>query len=126
MCDQKPVMTPIEVEKYNKDGYFSFNRPLFPEADFVRLKAIFEENLEKYGPDDLDVIHFRDQRLMEFLLDDNVLDLVEKRSSSPGNSNIGVNLPEPQASKEHLWMIQGGKLDDFVSYLRVPASTNDS
>lgn len=74
----KPVMSAEEVAKYNKDGYFSFNRPLFSEADFGRLKAIFEENLEKYGPDDLDVIHFRDRRLMEFLLNDSILDLVEQ------------------------------------------------
>jgi ectoine hydroxylase-related dioxygenase (phytanoyl-CoA dioxygenase family) len=41
------------------------------------LKAIFEENLARYGEDDLDRIHARDERLLEFLLADEILDLIE-------------------------------------------------
>ncbi|MCG9894499.1 MAG: phytanoyl-CoA dioxygenase family protein [Fimbriimonadaceae bacterium] len=66
-----------QVADFHRDGYLSFNNPVFDPADFVRLKAIFEEDLARYGEDDLDTIHFRDERLMEFLMHDRVLDLVE-------------------------------------------------
>ncbi|HLH79857.1 MAG TPA: phytanoyl-CoA dioxygenase family protein [Chthonomonas sp.] len=70
-------LTPEQVAQYQRDGYVLFHQPLFSEEKFARLKAIFEENLERYGPDNLDVIHFRDPRLLEFLLSDEVLNLVE-------------------------------------------------
>ncbi len=70
-------LTPEETEAFQQSGYLSFNKPVFEEADFARLKAIFEEDLAQYGEDGLDVIHFRDYRLLEFLLHDAVLDLVE-------------------------------------------------
>jgi ectoine hydroxylase-related dioxygenase (phytanoyl-CoA dioxygenase family) len=50
---------------------------VFSPGAFVRLKAIFEEDLGRDGDHDLDHIHFRDLRLLEFLLSDDVLDLVE-------------------------------------------------
>jgi ectoine hydroxylase-related dioxygenase (phytanoyl-CoA dioxygenase family) len=50
---------------------------MFASADFDLLKSIFEENLIQYGPDKLDTIHFRDPRLLDFLLSDAVLDVVE-------------------------------------------------
>ncbi|HLI48579.1 MAG TPA: phytanoyl-CoA dioxygenase family protein [Chthonomonas sp.] len=70
-------LTPEQVAQYERDGYVLFHQPLFSEEKFARLKAIFEENLERYGPDNLDVIHFRDPRLLEFLLSEEVLNLVE-------------------------------------------------
>ncbi|AIE85334.1 phytanoyl-CoA dioxygenase family protein [Fimbriimonas ginsengisoli] len=73
----KPHLTPDEVRHYEKDGYVLHNRPVFEESEFARLKSIFEEDLEKYGVDGLDVIHFKDPRLLEFLLSDTILDLVE-------------------------------------------------
>lgn len=73
----KPHLSAEEVRHYQTDGYVLYKRPLFPDKDFARLKAIFEEDLAKYGEAGLDVIHFRDARLLEFLLSDTVLDLVE-------------------------------------------------
>lgn len=66
-----------EISQYTKDGYVLLNRPVFSDAEFSRLKSIFEEDLAQYGEDGLDVIHFKDPRLLEFLLSDTVLDLVE-------------------------------------------------
>lgn len=66
-----------EVQRFHDQGFLQFNQPVFSAEDFARLKAIFEEDLAAYGEDGLDVIHFRDERLMEFLLHDSVLDLVE-------------------------------------------------
>jgi ectoine hydroxylase-related dioxygenase (phytanoyl-CoA dioxygenase family) len=66
-----------EVSHYHEKGYVLHNRPVFQVDDFARLSAIFEENLAQYGADNLDTMHFRDARLLEFLLHDRVLDLVE-------------------------------------------------
>ena len=70
-------LSPAQIEKYNRDGYTLFHDSVFAPQDFARLKNIFEENLAQYGEDDLDTMHFRDARLLEFLLADEVLDLVE-------------------------------------------------
>ena len=77
MVYEKPRLTHEQVEYYNDRGYVLCKQPIFPDSDFRRLKAIFEEDLEKYGSAGLDVIHFRDARLLEFLLSDTILDLVE-------------------------------------------------
>lgn len=66
-----------QIAQYEKDGYTLFHQPVFSDEKFAQLKAIFEENLEKYGEDNLDTMHFRDARLLPFLLSDEVLDLVE-------------------------------------------------
>ncbi len=68
-------LTPAEVARYDRDGYVEFEQPVFPQADFERLRAIFEEHLA--SGENLDCPHFRDDRLLEFLLSDPILDLVE-------------------------------------------------
>ena len=66
-----------QVAHYTRDGYTLFHQPVFALEKFARLKEIFEENLARYGEDDLDIMHCRDARLLEFLLADEVLDLIE-------------------------------------------------
>lgn len=70
-------LSPEQVAQYQTEGYTLFHQPVFSPERFARLKEIFEENVEQYGPIDLDTIHFRDPRLLDFLLADEVLDLVE-------------------------------------------------
>jgi hypothetical protein len=69
------------AEKYHKDGYILFDEPLFAPEKFDRLKAIFEELASNLGEgkrsDELDKPHFNDPRLFEFLMADEVLDIVE-------------------------------------------------
>lgn len=77
MSNRPGRLTDAQVQEFEELGYLSYNQPVFSADEFSRLKAIFEEDLEQYGEDGLDVIHFRDERLMEFLLHDAVLDLVE-------------------------------------------------
>jgi hypothetical protein len=79
-------LTPDQVAGYHRDGYTLFKEPVFPPKRFAQLKAIFEEDAERYGADNLDTIHFRDPRLLDFLLADDVLDLVEPLVGP----NIGV------------------------------------
>ena len=70
-------LTDAEVAQYSRDGYLQYHQPVFPPETFARLKAIFEEDLEKWGEDNLDMLHLRDPRLLEFLLSTEALDLVE-------------------------------------------------
>ncbi len=77
MVYEKPRLSSEQERHYDEQGYTLVKQPVFNDSDFTRLKAIFEENLAQYGSGNLDVIHFRDARLLEFLLSDTVLDLVE-------------------------------------------------
>lgn len=70
-------LTPEQIAQYERDGYTLFRQPVFPPDKFARLRALFEENLAREGYDGLDMIHVRDPRLLEFLLSDEILDLVE-------------------------------------------------
>jgi len=73
----RPSLSAQQIDAYRRDGYVLPGVPLFHDDEFARLSAIFEEDLAKYGPDKLDTIHFRDERLLEYLLSDTVLDLIE-------------------------------------------------
>lgn len=71
------TLTAEQVDQFRTEGYVLPDGPLLPPARFEQLRAIFEQDLARYGEDDLDVIHDRDHRLLEFLVEDDVLDLVE-------------------------------------------------
>jgi ectoine hydroxylase-related dioxygenase (phytanoyl-CoA dioxygenase family) len=69
-----------ELDFYHKNGYFLYHKQLFSPEKLDKLQGIFEEHLANKGDkasDDLDTPHFQDERLLEFLLSDEVLDLVE-------------------------------------------------
>jgi ectoine hydroxylase-related dioxygenase (phytanoyl-CoA dioxygenase family) len=70
----------IDVDFYRKNGYILPQQQLFSPARFAELQAIFEEHLANKGAklsDELDVPHFSDPRLLNFLLSDEALDMVE-------------------------------------------------
>jgi ectoine hydroxylase-related dioxygenase (phytanoyl-CoA dioxygenase family) len=70
----------IDVAAFRRDGYLLPGRQLLPQGDLQRLTAVFEEHLADRGDnlsDELDTPHFRDPRLLDFLLADTVLDIVE-------------------------------------------------
>jgi len=74
------TLTPGEVQAYRQNGYLLYHRPLFSPDRLAALTGIFEEQLAIKGDklsDELDTPHFREPRLLPFLLDDTVLDLVE-------------------------------------------------
>ncbi|MFC4778689.1 phytanoyl-CoA dioxygenase family protein [Paenibacillus sp. GCM10023252] len=69
-----------EVMNYKKDGYVLHHKQVFTPQKLRLLETIFEEHLAEKGSklsDELDKPHLRDPRLLEFLLCDEVLDLVE-------------------------------------------------
>lgn len=74
------VLSTDEAAFYRANGYVLPRRQVFGPDRFAALRAIFEEHLADKGDslsDELDTPHFRDPRLLEFLLADEVLDLVE-------------------------------------------------
>jgi len=75
-----PKLTQEEVDFYRRNGYFLYKKPLFGPEKMSELTAIFEDQLAQKGSklsDELDTPHFRDERLLPYLLSDEVLDLVE-------------------------------------------------
>ncbi len=77
MTPSQSRLTSDQVSDFQRNGYVLFNQPVFTPDRFAEIRAIFEEDLERFGEANLDVIHFRDERLLPFLLSDEVLDLVE-------------------------------------------------
>ena len=69
-----------DVKFYHENGYYLYHNQLFTPDEKARLTSIFEDHLNDKGSklsDELDTPHMRDERLFEFLLHPNVLDLVE-------------------------------------------------
>ena len=70
-----------QVDFFKREGYLIVTEPVFPEAKFHKLKAHFEEKLDRLPPgtrpEEMDVPHFTDTALFEWLFADDVLDLVE-------------------------------------------------
>ncbi len=74
------VLSQQDVDFFRTNGYFLNKQQLFAPDKMDRLEEIFDEHLADKGDklsDELDTPHFRDPRLLEFLLSDEVLDLVE-------------------------------------------------
>ena len=74
------MLTPHDVEFFRANGYLLPGRQMFSPDRLERLEAIFNDHLRDKGEklsDELDTPHYRDQRLLEFLLSDEVLDTVE-------------------------------------------------
>ncbi len=68
------------INFYCQNGYLINHRQVFSADRLAALQAIFEEHLANKGEkisDELNVPHFEDSRLLEFLLSDEALDLVE-------------------------------------------------
>jgi ectoine hydroxylase-related dioxygenase (phytanoyl-CoA dioxygenase family) len=83
------MLSQKEVEFYHQNGYLLYHKQLFSEDKLNGLNGIFEEQLAAKGSklsDELDTPHFREERLLEYLLSDEVLDLVEPLIGS----NIGL------------------------------------
>ena len=80
MTTKTETLSDADVQYYRDNGYFLYRKQLYTPEKLAKLTAIFEEHLAEKGSklsDELDTPHFRDPRLMEFLLGDEALDLVE-------------------------------------------------
>jgi hypothetical protein len=76
-----PRLSEQQVADYRHDGYIIYDQPVFSPSKFADLKAFFEDLLAELPsdqrPEGMDVPHFQHPELNRWLLDDEVLDLVE-------------------------------------------------
>ena len=75
-------LTTQEASFYRNQGYFICDRPVFSQSKFERLRDRFESHLASVPDGEsaeqgMDVPHFVDTTLFEWLLADEVLDLIE-------------------------------------------------
>ena len=80
MPETHTIITQEDATLYRQQGYLLYHDQVFSPEKLSKLQGIFEEHLANKGPklsDELDTPHFRDPRLLEFLLSDEALDLVE-------------------------------------------------
>ncbi len=77
-------LTDDQVQQFEREGYLLPSAPVFPQSRFDALRQHFEELLDEWNtkkvsrsPEHMDVPHFWDPKLFDWLLDDAVLDLVE-------------------------------------------------
>lgn len=70
-----------QLEFYTREGYLIYDKPVFSQEKFDALKRHFDEKLERlpegFRPEAMDVPHFVDTKLFDWLLSDEALDLVE-------------------------------------------------
>lgn len=116
-----------EVQFYKKNGYALHKKQLFSQDKMAELSAIFEEQWELVGRklnSELDTPHFRDERLLKFLLSDEVLNLVEPLIGP----NIGLwsshfICKEPLIGKQTPWhedsAYWNGRLSNFDNIVTV-------
>ncbi len=74
-------LSPDQVESFHREGYLIYPDAIFPEEKFNLLKAHFDQKLAELPagerPEAMDVPHFADPALFEWLFSDEILDLVE-------------------------------------------------
>jgi len=70
-----------QVKFYRQEGYLIYDQPIFSDDKFQALRSHFDEKLARLPadvrPEGMDVPHFTDPKLFDWLLADEVLDLVE-------------------------------------------------
>lgn len=77
---QLNIISPEQKAFYKEQGYLLTKKSLLTDDKQASLTSIFEEHLAGKGDkpsDELDTPHFHDERLFDFLLAPEVLDLVE-------------------------------------------------
>jgi hypothetical protein len=70
-----------EIAFFNREGYLVPSRPVFLQQKFDALKQHFEDKLARLpadvSPESMDVPHFTDPKLFDWLFADEVLDMLE-------------------------------------------------
>lgn len=77
----QPRLTAKEVEIFKTEGYLLYKKPVLSSEKFNSLSARFDKILERkpdgLRPENLDMPHLFHPDLLEWIFDDNILDLVE-------------------------------------------------
>ncbi len=81
LINQRGRLNQDQVDFYNREGYLMCPEPMLPQTKFDRLKEHFEKKLAALPPgqrpEAMDVPHFTDPALFEWLFADEILDVVE-------------------------------------------------
>lgn len=76
-----PRLSGEQVTQFTREGYLLYPEKIFPDGKFEALRNHFEQKLAALPadtrPEAMDVPHFTDTSLFDWLLSDEVLDLVE-------------------------------------------------
>jgi hypothetical protein len=103
----KTIITPQQAEFYNNNGYLLPGIQLFEKEKFEKLFNIFEEHLANRGdlrPDEMNNPHLKDDRLFDYLLAEEVIDVVEPLiGPNIGLWSSGFICKEPQTGKRTPW-----------------------
>ncbi|WP_127584268.1 phytanoyl-CoA dioxygenase family protein [Paenibacillus koleovorans] len=132
------VFTADAVKQYEEKGYLLHKKQLFSPEKLSRLTSIFEEHLADKGAklsDELDTPHFRDERLLEFLLSKVALDAVEPLigpnialwSSHFICKDPFVGRATPWHEDSHYWKPRVSRIDKIVTiWLALDRSTREN
>jgi ectoine hydroxylase-related dioxygenase (phytanoyl-CoA dioxygenase family) len=103
----KAIISPKQAEFYHENGYLLPQIPLFSTEKFEKLFDIFEYHLANRGdlrPDEMNNPHLKDERLFDFLLADEVIDVVEAIiGPNIGLWSSGFICKEPKTGKKTPW-----------------------
>jgi Phytanoyl-CoA dioxygenase (PhyH) len=79
--DHQARLNDTQVQEYRHEGFIILEDPIFAPEKFQRLKDHFETQLSELAegvrPETMDVPHFTDPALFEWIFADEVLDIVE-------------------------------------------------
>ena len=132
------IISPKQAEFYQQNGYLLPNTPLFNPEKFERLFNIFEEHLADRGdlrPDEMNNPHLKDDRLFDFLLAEEVIDVVEPLiGPNIGLWSSGFICKEPKTGKRTPWHEDSAywegrfnSFDDIVTiWLAIDESTKEN
>lgn len=83
MSAQPTRLTPEQQQQYKQQGYLLYNQPVLPAEKFSRLESHVQSLIDQWttwskkSTEHMDVPHFADPKLFEWLMADEVLDLIE-------------------------------------------------
>ena len=117
----KGIISAKQTEFYHKNGYLLPHIQLFDKEKFEALFDIFEEHLANRGdlrPDEMNNPHLKDDRLFDFLLAPEVIDVVETViGPNIGLWSSGFICKEPKTGKRTPWHEDGayweGRFNSF-------------
>lgn len=134
----KQIISQEQVDFYQKNGYLLPHIQLFAPEKFERLFNIFEEHLANRGdlrPDEMNNPHLKDDRLFDFLLADEVIDVVEPLiGPNIGLWSSGFICKEPKTGKPTPWHEDSAywegrfnRFDDIVTiWLAIDEATKEN
>jgi len=117
----KGIISAKQTEFYHENGYLLRHIQLFDKEKFETLFDIFEEHLADRGdlrPDEMNNPHLKDDRLFDFLLAPEVIDVVELLiGPNIGLWSSGFICKEPKTGKRTPWHEDGayweGRFNSF-------------